>query len=448
MQFPQPPRICSKRHGFFYIFIRRCRTALRQANIHQQTITKTCIVPLACQRNDRYAHIERVTGRTAARIRIGIQCNINLFIDIQIRDTERPQNKPLLCYPRRPDTPERKLFAIRIVEDFRLQIQLAALCPPQDFCPKPQHLIGNLREVIETAKSYMTCPQKRSRRHPSRTVMPHIAKVASGQPQEFLRKKGIISLRIRIRICKKIIHIRQSGRRKVTNAGNLNRRRPVSKRQQEIISSMSGQIHKDIDFIPPDQSCSRRSFQTPYIPPYINHRAEFTARTVFYAVCIAIYLKALRVIIFQEGIAEKRHHMKMQVRGNITDPQLFMPSFPLMLIAWNDTDHIAIGFRCQKHKLRTFFQIMQIKKIIAVFSSPAIFQTLIACRFQIICCRLLCLPGFPVQRRQDTIGRTTVPVWHCFILQSLQKALLRFSPVPIQMLSSAAQEPSNTLQSK
>ena len=91
----QPLFVVGQRHSFFDIFFRRERTEFGKPCIHEQTVAKACIMALSNQRDDRYAHIQGITGRTAPRIRIRIQRDIHLVIGLQILGLLLAQNQPL-----------------------------------------------------------------------------------------------------------------------------------------------------------------------------------------------------------------------------------------------------------------------------------------------------------------------------------------------------------------
>lgn len=84
MQGIEEVEIPRQRHGRLDIVREAGRCEIGESNVCQNTVRETRAVACCIVRNDRDAHVERITGRPAARPRKGVERNIHIEIAIHI----------------------------------------------------------------------------------------------------------------------------------------------------------------------------------------------------------------------------------------------------------------------------------------------------------------------------------------------------------------------------
>ena len=201
--------IGGERTCLLHIFVRRmCTAGVGKAEVRQDARAKACAMTCARQRDDGHAHVERVTCRTAARVRECVERDVDLAVGREVLRRMAFGSDAGEVDARRLQAAERLLSAVRRIEDRRLEEEARAWHGTEDLRPKMQALVRDLREVVETAeRNIALLPRGQGRDsgffpRAARTV----AEVTLGQTQELLRKAAVVfPMRVDIRVRQEII---------------------------------------------------------------------------------------------------------------------------------------------------------------------------------------------------------------------------------------------------
>ena len=249
------------------------------------------------------------------------------MVILQIIRIKRKNLHPCQVYARRFNATKRQLSAVVVAKDLRPQMQATAWDLPKDFCPCLQDLIVDLGKVIQTAKGDVSLGKARRIPHLSRGIVPHITKVGFRKPQQLFRKilfiAPILQHGIKVAIRQEIIHCRKPCSIEISNAGKLHRRRLAGQHRQHVLGCMACQVKQYVYLIFIDNPGDLFKSQSPHIAPDIDPRGKFRAGPVLLTISVAINLKMLPVVLLQQSITEKSHHMEPQVRRNVAYTHLF-----------------------------------------------------------------------------------------------------------------------------
>ena len=250
-----------------------------------------------------------------------------------------------------------------------LQIKSRIRHGVQNFLPNLEHVVVDLRKIVEADESHKAVFSAGGGRDGIRIIMPHVAKMAVLKAQNFFRKKLFVqAFGVGVFVRKKIINRIKPRRIKPADTGNLNRRRFVGHDLQQIIRRMSRQLNQNINLIFHNPGGNFIGGHIQNISESVDACPKLSGDVVFEIVGVNENFKARLVVAFEKIRAEKSYDVIAHVPRNVTDANFFVPRMQLVIVleAWNVHEQFIKDANFLKNFFTAEIEIMHIPKIIAV----------------------------------------------------------------------------------
>ena len=317
--------VARERAGLLHVLHLVFRDELWKRCRREQARAEAAAVRAPPQRHDGHAHVERLTGREAARVGRRIEGDVDVPVLFEIVLAKGTQLDAGDRQAERREPRARERASVRHGECLSLEHEAAVRQRVEDGAPAEQRLVGELREVVEAAERHKAVPLvgdvRRYLRHLAHRAG-RVAELAVRQADDPLQKRRLArALRQRHAVDEEAVHGGKPRRRHIAEPRDLHGRRMVGERRQRVVLRMAREIHEDVDVILRDEACGRMCGTSAHIAPLHGEMAEPARDLVDRSRRVDVDGERLRREIAQKRREEIRHRVQAEITGNIADAQ-------------------------------------------------------------------------------------------------------------------------------